>query len=588
MLTGAAGTGKTTLIADLAAGLEHDGYCVGRVANSQVDAEDLLRLVGFAFGLHARAFSGSGLMSELAARLSDKCPAGKPAILIIDEAENLAPGALPELCRLTGLTGREAPPLQILLSGRDRVWELLDRSDHAQIRQRILASCRLFPLTLEETRSYIAHMLETGDWNGDPGISGDALRLVHERTGGVPRLISLTLGHLLLHGRLCEVRVLEAQDVESVLAHLGKDHPELQAKSAGSLSLAATVPARLLSSPDVPVPPPSGERKPPSAQWRSSEMRDLPGENAQPTPGGRFQRLGGWDWKWVLAGLSVGALVIYFAAFDFARIDDDRPEPATADEPDRGKAAPIVASGWMDPPVAEGPQMPVALPPAAASIAAGPEILDQPAEGAGAEEPQLAVVEPGPTSAGLEDASGPPDDSLSETPALGQEIPWGTQEAASPVAAETASPDLQAPQSPEVELLLEKAELALSENRLMAPAGDNAYGYYREVLALDPANGQAQAGVQRIIARYRELAQQSLKKGDRADARRYASRGLTLAPRDRQLLAIQRQASRPRVRKAQREAPEAAAAQREKPELLDRIEAWLRSGRNDNSHFLEH
>ena len=603
LLTGAAGTGKTTLIHDLAEQLERDGYCVGRVANSRVDADDLLRLASFAFGLKAHSSPKARLLSGLADRLRSMCPAGKPAILIIDEAQDLAPGALPELCQLVGLPGAKVPPVQILLSGRDRVWELLDRPDHAQIRQRILASCRLHPLSLEDTRAFIAHSLDITGWRGDPGISADALRLVHARTGGVPRLISLTLGHLLLHGRQLAARVLESQDVETVLAHLGKDHPELLPAPPGLTPRANGVPARPLSTRDLRLLPTSGESKPRSEPPPSSRPRDFPGENAPPTPGGSPEGSAGRYWKLGLTGLAAAALIAYLLGFHEAGEQLDLPEPPRAPEialemaPEVGseELSPVADAGSMEPPLAEGVQTPLSPPSAdppgvPALMATDPGIPAPPGDAAGSGESQLASVESGPTITGPEDASGPPDDSLSETSAVRPEIPRGTDEAAPLVAAETASPDHQAPQSPEVVLLLEKAELALSKNHLMAPASDNAYGYYREVLALDPANEKAQAGVQRIITRYRELAQQSLKKGDRADARRYASRGLTLAPGDRQLLAIQRQAqaSRPRARKAQREAPEAAAVQPENPELLDRIEAWLRSGRTDTSHFLDH
>lgn len=124
----------------------------------------------------------------------------------------------------------------------------------------------------------------------------------------------------------------------------------------------------------------------------------------------------------------------------------------------------------------------------------------------------------------------------------------------------------------------------------MVPSDDNAYAYYQEALALDPTNDRALEGVQRIVERYRELARQSLEKGDRADARRLASRGLRLAPRDRDLLAIARRASRRSAPRAQREAsePTAPAPEQEGPaKVAGRIRAWLRSARSDQSHFLD-
>jgi hypothetical protein len=129
-----------------------------------------------------------------------------------------------------------------------------------------------------------------------------------------------------------------------------------------------------------------------------------------------------------------------------------------------------------------------------------------------------------------------------------------------------------------VEELLAKAEFALSRNRLTVPPGDNAYSHYRAVLARDPGNAKARNGFQLIVRRYRHLAKQQLNKRDMRQARLLALRGLSISPRDRQLLEIKRQASVGRV--AQRENELAAG--------LDRVVKWLRSGDSNYSAFLDH
>jgi hypothetical protein len=117
----------------------------------------------------------------------------------------------------------------------------------------------------------------------------------------------------------------------------------------------------------------------------------------------------------------------------------------------------------------------------------------------------------------------------------------------------------------------------MDSNRLTVPAGDNAYGHYRAALRLDPGNPQARAGVRGIVTRYRGLAEQRLRKGDLSGARRFAARGLTISPRDPELLAIKRKATRPKGLKPEREPPA----------LLARLENWLRSGRSGRSLFLD-
>lgn len=593
MLTGAVGTGKTTLVQDLAERLEREGYCVGRVANSRVEPEDLLRLVSFAFGLKAQVHSKARLFSELADRLAATCPRGKPVVLIIDEAQDLAPGALPELCQLGGLQSGETPQMQILLAGRDRIWQLLDRPDHADVRRRIIANVRLYPLSFEEARAYIAHSLASAGWTGDPGISGNALRLIHARTGGVPRLMSLTLGHLLLHGRTYGARVLEAQDVETVLAHLGRDHPELLVDSANPMPHADGAPARPLSSRDSGTRALSVSPEPQSGTRRAATSDDafFHSNGVGPVASERHRDSVGWDRRWGLAVLLAGAaMVVLFATFYDALNQEDPPAPIGQLTPGQGATSAAVPLGGIAPPPvdadkveAEPPQAPLAGLDTDTPSVAEPEIA---AALEGAEHAPLARVESGPR---LEDLGRglPSADTLAQDPDVAQSASAVTDEPLPGLESASAAPGQQASPPAEVGPLLARAESALSRNRLMAPASDNAYRYYQEVLALDPANDQAKAGLARIVGRYRALAQQSLKQGRRSDARLYASRGLKLAPRDRDLLAIQRQASRSRPARSRGEASGAETPEETASNLIDRLHAWLRSGRTDSSLFLD-
>lgn len=61
--------------------------------------------------------------------------------------------------------------------------------------------------------------------------------------------------------------------------------------------------------------------------------------------------------------------------------------------------------------------------------------------------------------------------------------------------------------------LLYDALRALDEDRLLTPAGDNAYLRYQRVLALDPDNQLAREGLGNIVSRYVELAAQASHQG---------------------------------------------------------------------------
>ena len=62
VVTGRPGMGKTTLIQDLLSDLGTERRLVARIDSTQLDANDLLRLVGYAFGLPARGWDKATLL----------------------------------------------------------------------------------------------------------------------------------------------------------------------------------------------------------------------------------------------------------------------------------------------------------------------------------------------------------------------------------------------------------------------------------------------------------------------------------------------------------------------------------------------
>lgn len=92
--------------------------------------------------------------------------------------------------------------------------------------------------------------------------------------------------------------------------------------------------------------------------------------------------------------------------------------------------------------------------------------------------------------------------------------------------------------------LLRGAELALAENRLQNPPGDNAYEKYRAVLELDPKNAQALRGLETVAGRYIALSERALARGDVEQARDYVARAASIAPEHAGLEAAREAADR--------------------------------------------
>ena len=88
--------------------------------------------------------------------------------------------------------------------------------------------------------------------------------------------------------------------------------------------------------------------------------------------------------------------------------------------------------------------------------------------------------------------------------------------------------------------MLYSASIALENNKLMLPAGDNAYDRFREVLELDSGNAVALAGIQEIVLRYISLADAATAQGLYNEAESLLARATRLNP-DRAELSAARE-----------------------------------------------
>ena len=88
-----------------------------------------------------------------------------------------------------------------------------------------------------------------------------------------------------------------------------------------------------------------------------------------------------------------------------------------------------------------------------------------------------------------------------------------------------------------IENLLGAAAMDLAALRLTTPATNNALDKYRAVLARDPANLRAKAGIQKIVGRYLDLAAAAVHHEEFDNARDYLKRAQEVNPRDGRMRA---------------------------------------------------
>lgn len=220
ILTGEPGTGKTTLIKDLLSSPQSGKVVVATIVTSNLDADDMLRMIAIELGIDETESDSEKVFEVLQRNLLRRSKGKKQVILVLDEAQNLTADALEVVCWLVGSANGGAFSVQAFLAGQEGLHQLIHSPEGSELKQCVIATFELQPLSSLEAKSYIHHRLRWCGWLGDPRISEGALRLIYRYSQGVPRRINLICGRLLLHGALEEKHNLNVQDIEIVLKEL--------------------------------------------------------------------------------------------------------------------------------------------------------------------------------------------------------------------------------------------------------------------------------------------------------------------------------------------------------------------------------
>jgi putative secretion ATPase (PEP-CTERM system associated) len=223
VITGEIGAGKTTIVRSLVEQLDREKVVAAQLVSTQLDADDMLRAVGIAFGLPVKTVSKAVLLGSLEAFLCKLAMDCKRALLIVDEAQNLTARAVEELRMLSNFQLGNHSLLQSFLIGQPELRTMMQGPEMQQLRQRVTASYHLGPLDRAETQAYIEHRLHHVGWAGDPEFEPGCFDLIHSLTTGIPRRINTLCNRLLLAGFLAERHQLSAADVHAIAREINEE-----------------------------------------------------------------------------------------------------------------------------------------------------------------------------------------------------------------------------------------------------------------------------------------------------------------------------------------------------------------------------
>jgi general secretion pathway protein A len=210
LLTGEAGTGKTTLVNHLLLWLEHQRARTAFIFNSHLDSEQLFDFIFSEFEIPVTPQAKANPLLAFNDWLLARYRARDLVVLIVDEGQGLPNHVLEEIRLLSNMELPNEKLLQIILVGQPELEAKLRRPDLRQLQQRIGLRCKAVPLTLEEVAGYIENRLHTAGSGGNLVFEPEAVEAVHSYSGGIPRVINLLCENALINAYVEHTNVIPA------------------------------------------------------------------------------------------------------------------------------------------------------------------------------------------------------------------------------------------------------------------------------------------------------------------------------------------------------------------------------------------
>jgi general secretion pathway protein A len=245
VLIGEAGTGKTTL---LKAALASDRCCQVRsvyLNNPALTRGEFIEVLAHGMGLSSEARrSKAVLLEELERALRASNARGEVTALVVDEAQSLSTELLEEIRLLANMETVAAKLLPLVLVGQPDLGFRLEDRDLRQLKQRVVLRCETTPFDLPETAAYVATRIKSAGGVPTRLFTREAVSLIHEYSGGIPRTICVMCDNALVHGLALGRRPIQQDIVREVCRDfsLGVRPAELPAAALNRSAASAHAP----------------------------------------------------------------------------------------------------------------------------------------------------------------------------------------------------------------------------------------------------------------------------------------------------------------------------------------------------------
>jgi general secretion pathway protein A len=221
VITGSIGTGKTTLCRSLLAGLD-DSTATALIFNPALSDIELLKTINQEFGIRMGRGKGTKkrYLDALNAFLMANFAAGKNAVLLIDEAQNLPHAVMEQIRMLSNLETVREKLIQIILLGQPELLKLLALPSLRQLNERITVRYDLKPLARDDVRHYIEHRMVTAGGT-EPIFDSSGSRKIFRASRGIPRRINAICDRALLVAYGKDAKSVDRRIVRAAIRDIG-------------------------------------------------------------------------------------------------------------------------------------------------------------------------------------------------------------------------------------------------------------------------------------------------------------------------------------------------------------------------------
>ena len=197
VLTGDAGTGKTTLLTRVLKHLPESRVRSSVIVNPTLTPSEFLEAAMLDFGFQKMPDSKARRILLLQGFLWAEHREGRIAALIVDEAHKLTPELIEEIRLLGNFESANEKLLQVVLVGQRELDGLLNCESLRQFKQRISMRLTIDPLTAEEVANYIGCRWAKAGGSTVP-FTAEAMASIAAASQGIPRVINVICDNALL------------------------------------------------------------------------------------------------------------------------------------------------------------------------------------------------------------------------------------------------------------------------------------------------------------------------------------------------------------------------------------------------------